>query len=243
VVKEAVPIFKQIQTNISKHKKGIAQAAKNAEKARKEQERATKRATEVAEKARKKAEREEAATARKAACGRGRVGQRGCHAAGRGTGRGWGQGRGAIDVDSEGDSEREHFDVSSSAESDGDNDPSRSSDAATSGGQGQHGDIYEEEAVDGPHLPAPLTKQNVQPRPCPRPTYRMPEAVDDVANEVEQHEGFYGPQLWIGEAPIEDEVRGEAKNVAEGENVAETARWYPRRSNWSNLHFTYGIDA
>ena len=43
-----------------------------------------------------------------------------------------------------------------------------------------------------------------------------------MANEVEQHEGFYGPQLQIGEAPIEDEVRGEAENVAEGENVAET---------------------
>jgi hypothetical protein len=162
VVKELVPIFKQIWNKISEHEKGVAQAAKNAQKARKEQERAAKKVAEVAEKARKKVEREEAAAARKAAHGRGRWGWHRRSGAGRGRGRGQGQGRGMNSVDLGGDSQREHVDsLSSSAKSDGENDPSSSSDAATSGRRDQHGDIYEEGAVDGPRLPAPSTKQNV----------------------------------------------------------------------------------
>jgi hypothetical protein len=50
----------------------------------------------------------------------------------------------------------------------------------------------------------------------------MPQAAVDVANEMEQPEGFDGPQLQIGGAPIEDEARGATENIAEGENVAET---------------------
>lgn len=86
VVKELAPIFKRIWGEINNHEKVIVQAAKDAEKARKEQERATKKVAEVAEKARKKAAREEAMAARKAACSRGRGGQ--CGHGGTGRGRG-----------------------------------------------------------------------------------------------------------------------------------------------------------
>ena len=40
-----------------------------------------------------------------------------------------------------------------------------------------------------------------------------------------------------------DEVSGEAGNVAEGEDAAETGRRYPRRLNRTNIHFMYGVDA
>ena len=74
VVKELVLAFKKIQGKISKHEKGIVQAAKDAEKAWKRQERAVKKAAEAAEKARKKVEREQAAAVR-AAHGRGCAGR------------------------------------------------------------------------------------------------------------------------------------------------------------------------
>ena len=90
---------------------------------------------------------------------RGRVERCGHASAGRG--RGWGQGRGVTGVDLGGDSERENFDsLSLSTESDGE-DSSGSSDTAMSGVQDENGDIYQGEAVDGPHLPAPPTEQDV----------------------------------------------------------------------------------
>jgi hypothetical protein len=242
VTKELAPIFKRIRNEISNHEKEIVDAAKRVEKARKEAERAAKKAAAVAEKARKKAERDVAAAARKAAKGRGR-GQRGCGGARRGRGRGQSRGMGVGSIDSENDSEGECFDSpSSSDESEVGDELCRSSDASTSTDEDQHDDVYERAAVDGPDLPEPPTEPEVRPRPRPRPRHRMPEVVVDIGDEVEHPEGLERHPSQIGRAPIENETRGEARNVAEGENAVADGHRYPRRSNRSNIHFTYGID-
>jgi hypothetical protein len=246
VMKELAPVFKQIRSEISEHEKGIAQDAKNAEKAKKKAERDAKKAAEVAEKARKKAEREKAAAERKAARGRGRGTRRARGGAGRGRGRGRGQGqaqgRDASDIDSEGDLEGQEFGSASSSDEEGEDDCSGSSDTAMSGEEDQHGDMHEDGAVDGPHLPAPLTEQNLPPRPRPRPRYCMPEAVVGIAGEAEQPGGLNAPQLQIGGVAIEYGVRDEPVGVAEGENAMESGHRYPRRSNRSNPHFTREMD-
>jgi len=55
VVKELGLIFNQVQKEISDHYKGIVDADKNADKAKKAQERAAKKAIEAVEKAREEA--------------------------------------------------------------------------------------------------------------------------------------------------------------------------------------------
>ena len=244
VMKELMPVFKQIRSEISEHEKRIAQVAKNAEKAKKKAERDAKKAAEVAEKARKKAEREKAAAERKATRGRGRGTRHARGGAGRGKGRGRGQaqGRDTSDIDSEGNLEGEEIGSASSSDKEGEDDCSGSSDAAMSGEEDQHGDTHQDGAVDGPHLPAPLTEQNLPLRPRPRPRYHMPEAVVGIVGETEQPGGLNAPQLEIGGVTIEYGVRDEPVGVAEGENAMESRHCYPKRSNWSNPHFTRETD-
>jgi DDE superfamily endonuclease len=247
VVKELAPTFKQIRGTIGDHEKQMAQAAKNADRARKEQERATKKALAAAEKAKKKAAREEAAAARKAACGSGRGWRRGNGGARRGGARVRGRGKGGNGIGMEVDSEVDDLDgQSSSAESDDEDELPESSDSPTSAEQDQHDAEYEVVAPGAPHFPLSPTKQVVKPRPRPRPTFRIPEAGVDVANEAEDREhleGFGGPQSQIAGVLIEDRGQGEAGKTVEGENVEDSGRRYPRRSNRSNARFVYGIDA
>jgi hypothetical protein len=146
------------------------------------------------------------------------------------------------DIDSEGDLEGEEFGSASSSDEEGEDDPSGSSNTAMSGEEDQHGDTHEDGAVDGPHVPAPPTEQNLPPRPRPRPRYRMPEAVVGIVGEAEQPGGLNAPQLQIRGVAIEYGVRDEPVVVAEGENVMEGRRRYPRRSNRSNPHFTTEMD-
>ena len=63
----------------------------------------------------------------------------------------------------------------------------------------------------------------------------------EVTNKTKGDEGLNGAQLQTGEATIEGEAMVEAGNTAEGENAVDTRHRYPRRSNRSNLQFTYGI--
>ena len=242
VAKELVPIFKRIRKEIGDHDKSIAQAAKDVDKARKAEERAAKKAAAEAEKARKKAARAEAAAAKKAAQGRGRGGNR-VWSRGRGRGRGEGLGRNASGIDSEDDSDGEDFDdIFSSSESSGKGKHSQSSDAATGTEEDQFGDAYEDMAAVIPPLPR-TTEQEVPPRPRPRPQYWIPAPAVDVGDNGELPEGGNGTQPQIGGAFTVDEVSGEAGNVAEGEDAAETGCRYPRRLNRTNIHFMYGVDA
>lgn len=238
VVKELGPIFKQIRKEISEHEKGVAKAARDADKARKAEERAAKKAAAEAEKARKKATRAEAAAAKKAAQGRG-CGARGVRS--RGRGRGLGKGRGVSDVGSEDNEDFE--DASSSPESGSEGERSQSSDSAIGMEDDQFGEAYEDMAAAIPPVPNPSTKLDIPPRPRPRPRYRVQALAVEVGDNEELPEGSNRNQPHIQGVSMVNEKGSEAENVAEGENAAEAGCRYPRRLNRTNIHFKLGVDA
>jgi hypothetical protein len=50
----------------------------------------------------------------------------------------------------------------------------------------------------------------------------MPETAVDVMDDVAHPEGFNGSQSQFGGVSIENQASGEARNIAEGENAAES---------------------
>jgi hypothetical protein len=237
VTKELAPVFKRIRKGIADHYKDIADANKNAKKAKTAQERAAKKATEAAEKVRKQVAREEAAATR-AIRGRGHGARRGYGGASRGWGHGRERGRGTSGIELEGDSEGEFFDsVSSSTEYDCGH--SEFSDAAMVGDDDQLHGMQDDAAVD---IPLPPVEPRIQPRPRPRPKYRIPAPIPNEADVIAGPVNNGGPQSQVGGALAVYEVRGEARTGIEDKNVAENGRRYPRRSNRTNLHFIKEID-
>lgn len=184
-----------------------------------------------------------AAAARKTARGRGRGGRRG-RAGGRsraqGQGRGRGRGRGMHSNVLEEESEGEHFDgLSSSSES---SDKSMPSGFSKSGEEDESDGEEEEEAPDARPFQTPPI-QPAQPRPRPRPAYRMTAPAVDVTEAATDRADNVGVQSQIGSVPIVAGIVDGAGTAAEGRNAVENERRYPRRSNRTNVHFTQGIDA
>ena len=75
-------------------------------------------------------------------------------------------------------------------------------------------------------IPTPLIEQAIQPRPCPRPMYRMLVPIPNEADVVTGPGDSSGAQSQIGGAPVVFEMRGDAGTVIEGANGAENEFHY-----------------
>jgi hypothetical protein len=99
--------------------------------------------------------------------------------------------------------------------------------------------------VDIPPVPAHaahLITQVVQPRPRPRPTYRLTVPTADVTNAEEIPNGHDESRPSMGGVPGVAGVDNGIATAAETQNAAVNERRYPRRSNRTNLQFKIGID-
>ncbi|KAF8230849.1 hypothetical protein L208DRAFT_1399871 [Tricholoma matsutake] len=85
--------------------------------------------------------------------------------------------------------------------------------------------------------------QPAQPRPCPRPAYRMTAPAVDVNGTESDQMDNGGVQSQIGSVPVIAGMADGAGTAVEGRNAVENERRYLRRLNGTNVHFTQGIDA
>jgi hypothetical protein len=112
---------------------------------------------------------------------------------------------------------------------------------ATGAEESQLGGAHKDMAAYMPCFPTPI-EQEVLPRPCPWPKYCMPVPTIDGTHAEEVPIGHSGSHPAITTVPVVAGMEDGAGNVGDGINAVENRCCYPKWSNHTNPHFTYGVD-